>query len=282
VNDGCNRQAAGLQAALAQRGGPPLVAVAGAKGGVGKTLLAVNLAVLLARAGHRTLLVDLDPGCGDVDVHLRLAPAFTLEDALDGACAPCQALVAGPVGLSVLAGRSGSARLAAGDPELLARVLGVVGLAARGFDVVVADTGAGIGPAVLAVAGRADLLLGVATPDPAAVTDAYALCKRLSLQQRPLPRLVVNAVRSRDEAMRTAGRLASVCRRFLAAECALLGWVRSDAQFARSVALQEPLALRGDGPALEDLRALAAAVLSALPALPKRTAPPAPRRVALR
>ena len=38
-----------------------VIAVAGAKGGVGKTALAVNLAMLSSRAGNRTLLWDLDP-----------------------------------------------------------------------------------------------------------------------------------------------------------------------------------------------------------------------------
>ena len=38
-----------------------VIAVAGAKGGVGKTALAVNLALPASRAGHRTLLWDLDP-----------------------------------------------------------------------------------------------------------------------------------------------------------------------------------------------------------------------------
>ena len=51
----------------------PMIAVSGGKGGVGKTVIAVNLALLAARAGYRTLLVDLDPGLGNVDVHLRIA-----------------------------------------------------------------------------------------------------------------------------------------------------------------------------------------------------------------
>jgi len=38
-----------------------VIAVAGAKGGVGKTAVAVNLAMLSARSGRRTLLWDLDP-----------------------------------------------------------------------------------------------------------------------------------------------------------------------------------------------------------------------------
>ena len=75
------QQAEGLRAVTAHA---PWVAVTGAKGGVGKTLVAVNLALLLARSGYRTLLVDLDPGCGNVDVHLRLQRRATLDDAVSG------------------------------------------------------------------------------------------------------------------------------------------------------------------------------------------------------
>lgn len=53
----------------------PWSCVAGAKGGVGKTMLASNVSLLLARAGYRTLLVDFDPGTANVGVHLRLQGA---------------------------------------------------------------------------------------------------------------------------------------------------------------------------------------------------------------
>jgi flagellar biosynthesis protein FlhG len=248
----------------------PWVAVAGGKGGVGKTLIAVNLAVLMAKAGRRVLLVDLDPGLGNVDVHLRLAPRFTVEDAATGACEPRDAVVPGPAGIGVLAGRSGSPKLASGDAGFLARVLAAVQTAATGYDIVVCDTGAGIGPAVLAVCERADLVLAVTAPDPAAVTDTYALCKLVSARGRPMPRLVVNRVRSRDEAMRTAGKLATVCRKFLQTDCSLLGWLQSDVLLERSVAEQRPLALSGQGAAIEDLHALCAGTLSALAPMQRR------------
>lgn len=245
----------------------PWVAVAGAKGGVGKTTLAVNLAILLARAGYRVMLVDFDPGCGNVAVHLRLPARQDLEDVAAGVCSAAAALVDGPAGVKVLTGRSGSTRLAGGDPELLRRTIAAVGDAAQQFDVVVCDTGAGVGPATIAVAERADLVLGVTTSDAAALTDAYALCKVLSLRGRALPQLVVNRVRSRDEAMRTAGKLGAVVKKFLGGaggEVTMCAWVSQDAMVEMGVVEQRPVALFGQGVGVEDLRGLCAGVLAQL------------------
>jgi flagellar biosynthesis protein FlhG len=270
MNGIVDTQAKGLAKLIPQPPRAPWVAVTGAKGGVGKTLLSVNLALLLARAGHRTLLVDLDAGCGDVEVHLRLGSRHTVEDLALGACAPAAALVQGPAGLLVLAGRSGSPLLASGDAALLERAFAGIRAAAAAADVVVCDTGAGIGPATLGTAERADLVLAVTTPDPASLTDTYALCKVLHTRGRPMPRLVVNRVRSRDEAMRTAGKLTTVARKFLQTEVALLGFVQQDGLLELSAAEQRPFALHGQGPAREDLRGLCAAVLGALPAIGRR------------
>lgn len=271
---GVDTQAKGL--AAARRPTTPWLAVAGGKGGVGKTTLAVNLAILLARSGHRTLLVDFDPGCGDVAVHLRLAARRDLDDVASGRCTPREALVDGPAGIAVVLGRSGPTTLAAGDPLLLERTIAALGDLAAQFDVVVCDTGAGIGPATLAVARRADLALSVTTPDPASLTDAYALCKALHVHGARMPHLVVNRVRSRDQAMRTAGKLGAVAHKFLGREVPLCGWVAHDDAFDRSIADQRPLALAGQGAGSDDLRALGAAVLGVLPALGRARAARAP------
>jgi pilus assembly protein CpaE len=63
-----------------------VITVTSAKGGVGKTLVATNLAVGLARSGtHSTVLVDLDLQFGDVASALNLEPEYTLTDALRSA-----------------------------------------------------------------------------------------------------------------------------------------------------------------------------------------------------
>ena len=263
------RQVDGLRSLTARA---PWVAVTGAKGGVGKTLVAVNLALLLARSGYRTLLVDLDPGCGNIDVHLRLQRKCTLDDAVSGLCEVDDAIVDGPFGLQVLGGRSGSTSLCDANSATIERTFAAVARAAEGCDVVVCDTGAGLGAMSIATAERADLVLAIATPDPSAMTDAYAQCKLLHLRGRPLPRLLINGAASRDDAMTTAGRFASVCRKFLGQDGAMFGWLRRDPVLERSTKEQRPLALHGHGTALDELRALCAATLSALPMLPRRVA----------
>jgi flagellar biosynthesis protein FlhG len=274
--NGVDRQASGL--ALQPAHTAPWIAVAGAKGGVGKTTLAVNLAILLARAGYRPLLADRDPGGGNVSVHLRLAGRRDLEDAVAGQCTGADAVLDGPGGTRVLLGRTASTTFAASGVAIDG-ALAALADAARSSNVVVCDTGAGIGPMTLAVAARSRLALCVTTPDAPSLTDAYALCKVMHVRGMAMPQLVVNRVRSRDEAMRTAGKLAAVARKFLDREVRLCGWVGDNARVADSIALQRPLALGEHGAISEDLRGLCAAVLAGLPPLPRerttRLRPPA-------
>lgn len=279
--DAVDRQANGL---LLPR--PPLapwLAIAGAKGGVGKTTLSVNLALLLAQKGHRTLLVDFDPGCGNVAVHLRLAARHDLDDVVDGTCTARDALVDGPAGVRVLMARSGSTAFAGGDRTRIDAALAAIAALAPSFDVVVCDTGAGLGPATLAIAARADLVLAVTTPDAAALTDTYALCKVMHARGLTLPRLVVNRTDTREAALQTATRLATVARKFLDRDVTLCGWLSADERFPQSIADQRPLALTAAASrAHDELRGLCATALSALPTLARRTRPAPATPVRLR
>src|SRR6185295_1082994 len=91
-----------------------------------KTTIALNLALELARAKKRVLLVDLDLGLANVHVLLRLAARYTIEDALRGRCTLRECVVKHESGLDVLAASSGAidmARLDDGQRTTLSREL---------------------------------------------------------------------------------------------------------------------------------------------------------------
>jgi len=111
---------------------PRMIAIAGAKGGVGKTTLATNMAVSLAQE-HRdeTVLVDLYSQFGDVSLMLNLQPKRTLldlvplADEIDGDLVEAH-LTPHESGLKVLAGSNGPADLDVLGVKCLSAVLGTL------------------------------------------------------------------------------------------------------------------------------------------------------------
>jgi len=79
-----------------------VVAITGGKGGVGKTLVAVNLGAALARAGSGAMLLDADLGLANVDVLLGLHARMNLEHVVNGECALDDVILTATSGLKVV------------------------------------------------------------------------------------------------------------------------------------------------------------------------------------
>ena len=220
---------------------PKYCCVTSGKGGVGKTCLAVNLAFALAQQGTRVLLVDGDLGLANVDVLLDLEVEVTIWDILDRGTEPEATLISVYPGLDILPASSGvpeMANLGPNDQGLLKEVL--QGLAAP-FEYVILDTAAGLGSAVLWFNTISDLSLVVTTPDPTALTDAYALIKVLH-QSYPCCRfeVVLNSIQDESEARITFDTLAGAAHRFLGLDLDFLGSVPDDPVVKQAVRQQMP------------------------------------------
>jgi flagellar biosynthesis protein FlhG len=209
----------------------PLLYVTGGKGGVGKTVLAVNLACAAARRGARVLLADLDLGAADADVLTGAVGTAGLEVLLRGRADLADCTTTTAHGFDFVAGTRGDRAWSALDEDARASVVRALRRAAVDYDLVILDGSPGIGADVLAFAAAADSVLLVTTPEPAALTDAYALLKALHERSEaldpeiPTPEVVVNRARDLAEAEGTAIRLRDVAQRFLARSPRWAGWM---------------------------------------------------------
>jgi flagellar biosynthesis protein FlhG len=232
-------QAAGLRA-LASASQVKVIAVASGKGGVGKTHVAVNLAVELARQGRSTMLLDADLGLANADVLLGLTPSATLEQVLAGDLLLEDVVMDGPAGLKIVPAASGVSRLASlGEREQLGLINAFSSLPLN-IEVLVVDTAPGIGSAVLGFCGAAHEVVIVVCDEPASITDAYATMK-VAARERGIERFNVlcNRVRNAAHGRALFEKLRGVCDRFLDVALVHAGSVPEDPALHWAVRLRK-------------------------------------------
>jgi flagellar biosynthesis protein FlhG len=155
---------------------PRIVAIAGGKGGVGKSTIAANLALAIGRLGQRVIVVDADFGAANLHTMFNvLRPTSTLADFIDhrtDELEPLLVRVAPTVELVAGTSRPGAANLDALEKLRLLRALHRVPC-----DCIVLDVGAGTSYTVVDLVAASDLKLFVVTPQLPSLHNAYALLK---------------------------------------------------------------------------------------------------------
>jgi len=240
------------------------IAVTSGKGGVGKTQISANLAVSLARAGLSVVVLDADLGLASMDLAFGVRPEADLRDVLEGKMSMREVLVEGPAGVKLVPACPGRYDMANLPPTERRRLLDAVSDVAAEFDVLLIDTGAGIGGNAVAFASHADEVVLVTTPDPTAVRDAYAMTKVLHRRSGvDRIRLVANQVHSETEGAEIHQNLDAIVRRFLTLELDYLGAVPRDQDVVDAVRSGEPFVL--GSPSCPASRALNAITRRLLP-----------------
>lgn len=231
------------RAAPARPGPVRTIAITGGKGGVGKSTLAVNLAVALGGLGQRTLLLDADLGLANVDVLLGLQPRATLAELVAGRCGIEDILIEGPNGILVVPASSGRRSMAQLSTAEHIGLVNVVSSLQNALDMLVVDTAAGLSDSVLTFCQASQEVVLVVCDEPASITDAYALIKVLA-RERGVARVhvVANMVRDVNEGRSLYNKLLRVCERFLA-DISLnhLGSIPQDDWLRLAVQRQQPV-----------------------------------------
>lgn len=252
------------------------VAVTSGKGGVGKTSVVVNLAIALAGLRKRVLVLDGDLGLGSVDVLLGLTPSSHTGHVLAGERALADTLVPGPGGIQIIPASSGIRQLASLGRHQRRQLLDELHILATDFDFLLIDTAPGISDNVIETVQGADLTLVVTSADPAAIVDAYAMVKLLTIRDGDMALgLLVNSAEDEQEARLIHSQLEAATRRFLQRAMPYFGHVSRDEALKDAVLRQCAVVDHAPNAASSRIfRALAARISQLAPSAGPRPVPP--------
>lgn len=225
-----------------------VITVTSGKGGVGKSSISVNLAIGLARAGKRVIVMDVDFGLANIEVMLGIRPEYNLADMMFRGKTLREVITKGPEGIGFISGGSGIHELTKLTREqivnLTMRLVELDELA----DVIIIDTGAGIADAVLEFVAASTEVLLVATPEPTSITDAYALLKTLNRKsefstENTSIKMIANRVTTESEGQELFEKISVVVAKFLEFDLEYLGDIPQDEQVSKAIIRQKPIIL---------------------------------------
>ena len=211
------------------------IAITSGKGGVGKSTISANLANVLSQNGYKVGLFDADIGLANLDVILNVKMGKNLLHVLKGERSLKDILIPINKNLILIPGESGDEILKFNNQFLFERFLDEASELDQ-LDFLIIDTGAGIGGSTQLFLEAADEVVVVTVPDPAAITDAYAVIKIVSrFKNNEL--LLLNMVKNEAEATRIYENVKRVANANIGLNLnlELIGYVASDKSVARSI-----------------------------------------------
>lgn len=236
------------------------IAVLSGKGGVGKSNMAVNIALALSDLGARVAVLDADLGLANIDILFGVVPKHNLGHFLRGEKDLSDIIFEVSERVSIIPGGAGIQELADLDDQRRSWIISKLSFLEDDFDFLLLDTSAGIHKNVISFATSADFSILLTTPEPTAIRDAYSVLKSLCQSTGGSINigLVVNMTSDEKEGMLVADRITSAADQFLGYKVPYVGCVLWDSALREAVKKRKPLLLgAGDSPAVPCFRSLA-------------------------
>ncbi|WP_345992312.1 P-loop NTPase [Sulfurimonas sp. HSL-1716] len=215
------------------------VAITSGKGGVGKSTISSNLAYILSQNGLNVGIFDADIGLANLDVMFNVSIKKNILHVLKGEAKVADILIPITRNLILIPGDSGDEILKYSDEALFTRFMQEAQVLDK-LDVMIIDTGAGIGEHIQMFLNAADDVVVVTVPDPAAITDAYATIKTISSVRNDIS-VIMNQVRGEKEATAVFDKIKKVALSNIREDLnlAYLGKVNADSKVSMSVKQRE-------------------------------------------
>jgi flagellar biosynthesis protein FlhG len=219
-----------------------IITVSSGKGGVGKSNIAINLALVYAELGKKVIVMDADLGLANINVLLGVVPRYSLYHLIQKQKSLNEILIDTNYGIQIVAGASGFSKVAnLSEEERVSFISELVALS--NVDVLIIDCAAGVSNNVIQFMMAADDALIITTPEPTAVADAYGVVKIISAEANNSDlkvRLIVNRIKSVTDGKLVAERVVNVAAQFLNFKVDYLGFVYEDPTVQESVLHQRP------------------------------------------
>ncbi len=217
-------------------------AISSGKGGVGKSHIAVNLAIQMRKLGGKVLLLDADINLANADILLGHTPERTIADAIVKDYPVKEVIYTGPADVHILPGGSGFSELTDLPSQKQARIMRQLENLEYSYDYIIVDTPAGIHKNVLDFVTYASHAVVVATPEPTSIADAYAMIKILTINRSESRiHILFNMVETYEQAKDLYSKMKLVVDRFLQIRIYLLGYMLTDKSIPRATMMQKPV-----------------------------------------
>src|SRR5208337_2550664 len=216
-----------------------IIAVTSGKGGVGKSSIVSNMAYVLSTMGELTYIFDADLSLGNIDVMFGMVPKFNVKDLIEGRKHITDVVADGPFGIKIIPATSGVAEfsnLSMEERQILLSSFREI----PAYDFLIVDTSAGLSSNVVYFNAISEDVFIVITPDPASLTDSYAVVKALrSKTGQKTFNIIANLVKDEKEGIEIFKKILTVADRFLDVYLNFFGYIPVDSNISLATKKQK-------------------------------------------
>ena len=223
---------------------PISISVASGKGGVGKTTIAVNLALTLASLGSKVTFLDADFGLANAHLLMGYNPTATVRDSIAGKTELSESITKGPLGLQLISGGNGLLDLLNLDQSTRLNLIRSFDPLADECDVFFVDVPAGASDSSLAFVIASDKVLIVLVGEPTSFMDAYTMVKAAHVEGGVKEfSVVVNMADNEAQSKETFNKFKKTASKFLDVNLRYIGYLPHSRNLRSSIVKRKPLVL---------------------------------------